>query len=126
MNKLQLLQMGLLVSTAKHYNHKNLGRKSDGLCSYEAGCAVGRLISNKTLCKVLDERNSSAVADVFSRLPKSVQKYGKAFLAALQSLHDNESNWDDKGLTANGLHTTQDIAENILNGKSYALDVIVP
>jgi hypothetical protein len=126
MNKLQLLQMGLLVSTAQHYNHKNLGRKTNGSCSYEAGCAVGRLISNKELCKKLDDRDSSSVSDVFSRLPKSVQKYGKSFLADLQKLHDNDSHWDNKGLTVSGLRTTQEIAEQILNGKSYALDVIVP
>jgi hypothetical protein len=105
--KQSIKQSRLLEKTAKHYN--NLNRNTDGgLCYYfprhenTEGCAIGRLIKDKQLCKRLDENGNSAVGEVFNRLPKYVKQYGKEFLSRLQELHDTNVYWYAKGLTPDG------------------------
>jgi hypothetical protein len=99
-------RLKVLNDTAKYYNSskRNLAT-NETTCKYypqhknTEGCAIGRLISKK-LAKALDLRNFSVNVDsVFRLLPTKLKKLGQPFLSDLQSLHDSESYWDDKGLT---------------------------
>ena len=104
------LQLAFFNDTINHYNSNNRGERASGTCSYMAGCAIGRHLDKK-LCKVLDAIPHSSVsnAKVFNMLPKELQALGQEFLAAIQSLHDVSSCWDEKGLTEEGLEQANNI-----------------
>jgi hypothetical protein len=106
------LQLAFLEDTIKHFNSTNRGLKTSGgyKCSYYAGCAIGRHLT-KELCIRLDNFGFSAVHDkaIFDLLPQELQALGIKFLSMVQDLHDNENNWDEKGLTTQGLEVANDI-----------------
>lgn len=117
MTELQTKQAEFLKETIEHFNLNNRGMMN-GKCSYEAGCAIGRKIADKDLCRQLDERagpnspDSSAIDDqvTFSRIPLELQQYGVRFLSSLQRLHDVTSNWNNDGLTMQGYNEACEIA----------------
>lgn len=84
------------------------------LYSGEIGCAVGRLIPDKSLCEKMDASLNSAVDCDFVQnlLPKDVKELGKDFLADLQCLHDRSDSWDHSGLSESGLEYWNSIKEN--------------
>ena len=113
----KLEKLNFLNKTALHYNSRNRGAGKHNSCSYARGCAVGRHIRNKKLCAQLDKRDNSGVSYVFDELPLSLRKYGKAFLARVQMLHDSEQNWNADGITDVGLAVWEGIAKDVLKEK---------
>lgn len=100
-------KLKLLDETAKFFNLGN--RCVHHLkCRYfiegMAGCAIGRLIEDKELCREFDRLDWPGVSNnhTFGLLPLDLQEYGQDFLSKLQDLHDIESNWDENGLNLNG------------------------
>lgn len=116
METLKQKQLRILTETASAYIKDTRSITSGGQCVYfkegTQGCAVGRLIADKELCKKLDAKfdengklnTTTSAKGVFDRLPQDVQELGVEFLTRLQGLHDdlNERYWDDLGLTEDG------------------------
>ena len=85
---------------------------ADGQCKYirvrggkVLGCAVGRLIEDKQLCRKLDRLPDAGVSneEAFSLLPENIQYLGQDFLVELQKLHDTSEYWDEENkLTKDG------------------------
>lgn len=80
----------------------------ENVCMYNhdfnGGCAVGRLIP-----KELAARLSGIISRSHLKLlPDEVAELGLEFLEQLQSLHDVKANWDEIGLTAQGLVNAQE------------------
>lgn len=108
----------VLLETINHYNLSNRGLYGDK-CVYfgENGtrCAVGRKLNDEQkriverynlntveLGRLLDEFEAENCLGWF----KGVNIY---FLDDLQSLHDVESNWDEKGLNLRGCERVYDL-----------------
>jgi hypothetical protein len=105
MKTLQEKRRELLDETCKHFNSTNrsVGRFSE--CKYGGvGCAIGRKIPNKRLCDRLDGEYTTSVDDpsIFNKLPAKLKELGQDFLTDLQKLHDEENNWNEKGLSKVG------------------------
>lgn len=68
------------------------------------GCAIGRLIPQRLRAKLDKFDGATGVIEykIFQELPKKIQNLGQDFLVELQILHDNNSYWDDGGLTEKG------------------------
>ncbi len=121
MTELQTKQLALLEDIIKFFNSENRCTDNQDCCKYyfegKEGCAIGRLIPDKELCKKLDlgigEYNTSGVSniEVFKLLPKELQYYEQEFLYRLQRLHDIKENWNSSGLTEKGQFITEDIKE---------------
>ena len=120
MTELQQKQLALLEDTVKFFNSENRAYDIElGACMYhtkdEKGCAIGRLIPDKELCRQLDagigEDKFRGVGKdcVFQLLPLNLQEYSQLFLKRLQSLHDYPLNWNEKGLSDEGEQRTNEI-----------------
>ena len=104
----------VLNDTINHYNLKNLSfsciDKNKYQCFYypqtdkTEGCAIGRLIKDKELCK---EFGSKSLKQVFEYLPSNLKGLGSAFLSDLQGLHDVQKNWNKIGLSKMGLRRVE-------------------
>ena len=98
-----------LEYTVNFYNLTN--RRFDdreGVCKYNAcetspGCAIGRWPEKGSgfpfHMKGYIERES-----ISSKLPAWMKEMGIDFLQSVQHLHDDESNWDSKGLSEQGVN----------------------
>lgn len=105
-------QLAFLQETTAFYNSTNrCVNENSGGCYYylpdKPGCAIGRHISDKELCKKLDSGMSDkgtgvSVDEIFNQLPDDLKELGKGFLYAIQSLHDDSLNWNETGLTDTG------------------------
>lgn len=105
-------KLALLDETAAAYTSATRCTTHSGSCQYfiegKIGCAIGRLIKDKELCRGLDNGDyaggytSVANSDVFSLLPADLKDYGQQLLVSLQNLHDDEPNWDTDGLSDAG------------------------
>ena len=114
MNELQVKQLSLLNDTIAYFNLFNLCM-DDGRCQYSPikgrseGCAIGRKLPLE-LAQKLDkeftfspyENNSICDREVFNLMPDELKELGQSFLAKLQSLHDDKSNWNEDGLSGWG------------------------
>lgn len=83
------------------------------------GCAVGRRIKDKKLCKRLDSKfhnKSVASWQVWDILPKYITRFGIGFLCDIQSFHDTNDNWVENGLSDAGKERYTFIKESIENG----------
>jgi hypothetical protein len=106
--ELQIKQLALLEETAKTYNSDNRCINDEGICKYfvegKIGCAIGRLIEDKELCKRLDDSKGKVVKNIkiFNQLPEKLKEYTQEFLSDLQILHDNSDNWNEEGLSETG------------------------
>jgi hypothetical protein len=108
-------QLEVLNDTIKHYNSNNRSFNDDNQCVYyptknSEGCAVGRLVKDKALCK---EMGSATIYSVFTRLPMELQDLSLPFLNDLQCLHDRKGNWIETGLSENGLEALKHIKKRI-------------
>ena len=114
MKKIFKRREDLLNDTINHYNSNNRSITLSGQCYYypvndkSEGCAIGRLIKDKELCKTFGCRN---VNEVFSEIPKELQELGPEFLSQLQCLHDVGANWNESGLSENGKEVVEFIRE---------------
>jgi hypothetical protein len=88
-------------------------------CIYsgEIGCAVGRLIEDKSLCERMDlcEENRVSSFSIGELLPLEIQELGMNFLSQLQDLHDESSNWNESGLSEVGLEKWNSVKEMYCN-----------
>lgn len=109
----------LLEETVTHYTLSN--RNSlNGKCYYypvnpnTEGCAIGRKIADKELCKQMDAMKETAVSDtqIFNLLPIELQELGIAFLTELQRLHDLNSYWCKTGLSEQGIEAKNHIIKH--------------
>ena len=113
METLKEMQLNVLNETIAIYNIKNRSVENSG-CKYylnsNTGCAIGRLIEDKELCKKLDGLDDdSSVRTVFNFFPKKIRELNINFLEQLQNLHDNTNNWDDNGISKIGKQEVEDI-----------------
>jgi len=126
MSDLKSKRLAVLESTLNYFTISNrsvvrtMNRRT---CQYapiegvSEGCAVGRLIKDKDLCKRLDDNgkdgmSATVVVDVWEQLPKSVQELGLQFLSELQILHDSDIFWCNEGLNKEGQKALARIKRN--------------
>ncbi len=112
MEKIRQLRLDFLEETINHYNINNRCVTKTDTCLYSPiknkskGCAIGRHIRDKKLCKKLDKfgilENSVNNDEVFDLLPKKLQRLGQSFLIEIQNLHDYTPNWNETGLSEQG------------------------
>ncbi len=106
--EIKLKRKELLDETASHFNSTNRSVEkgvSISVCIYSGvGCAIGRKIEDKELCKKLDWQIESAVSsdNTFQMLPENLKELGQDFLTELQNLHDAKGNWIESGLSDEG------------------------
>lgn len=92
-------------TTACCYSHKING-----------GCAIGRKCSAELADKLDKNFKNKSVIDneVFNLLPYELQILGPYFLGRVQSLHDDDTYWDENGLSEQGKNYFQLIQSNYL------------
>ncbi len=112
----------LLLDTLNYYSEDYSNRRcidKNGNCCYfpttpfSEGCAIGRVIP-KALAKQLSIENDnirSIIQEKRFNLPKWLINMGEDFLFNLQWLHDRKSNWNDKGLSCNGVDQLKKIID---------------
>lgn len=109
--ELKKKQLWFLDQLSKDFTLNTRGTISDrpnATCSYTAGCAIGRKISGR-LAKKLDKLSLSGIAnyDAYRQLPLHLKNLGQDFLSRIQWIHDHEDNWDDTGLSAEGIQAVE-------------------
>lgn len=101
-------QLDLLNETISFFNLGNrcIGSDSSTACFYyyegKEGCAIGRKIEDKELCKSLDKEGAVTRNYVFNLLPDNLKELGQDFLINVQGLHDTISFWTKTGLSEKG------------------------
>lgn len=122
MKEITLKQKEFLKDTISHYNKNNRSSiliDGNDRCTYlspndkSEGCAIGRHIRDKELCKRWDELPNpmSSVYSIFDELPEHLKELERYFLLAIQRLHDNPNNWTEKGLSETGKHMANQIEQ---------------
>lgn len=124
MDSLSKKRLALLEETVAFFKLDNLcmtSKDERGTCKYyikgKAGCAIGRKIKSIKLKKELDANVNSFGGSVtgvgndvvFNKLPKDLQELGQQFLKSIQKLHDTLPNWDENGISAEGLKDVEKI-----------------
>lgn len=102
MNKLQQNQLNFLNDTVNFFKKNPRCQNKHKECVYYhkkyAGCAIGRHIEDKELCKRLDKLTNTSIAGMsyksYAELPEALKSLGRAFLSEIQELHDDDSYWD--------------------------------
>lgn len=110
MEDIKKLQEEFLLDMLAYYAEDPVNRRNfnETGCKYypvsdkSEGCAVGRKIKDKELCKMLDDLEDPGVGNVFDDLPDDLKVCGKNFLTFVQVLHDSMMSWDITGLTPYG------------------------
>ena len=113
-----------LEEVATAYNKTNLSIKDDIFGAFQCfyynptspgkGCAIGRRIKDKELCKKFDTTQQN-VKSIMALLPLNLKKFHIDFLSALQRLHDNPLNWSKKGMSRKGSGFYKRIKKYITN-----------
>jgi hypothetical protein len=140
MNELQKKQLALLEDTAASYTLETRCIDFRGVCQYfvqgKKGCAIGRLIPDKELCRQLDKGIVTATGgvsntatridapEVFALIPLELQEYGIEFLSILQGLHDYLPNWSDCGLSEKGKEYVNSIKNQFGLNKAPTIDQV--
>jgi hypothetical protein len=108
----------LINETAAFFNITNRCVDYTGHCQYFAldkpGCAIGRLIEDKELCKRLDDMLSDTGVNmdaIFSKFPIELQELGQQFLYDLQYMHDLSEHWTEIGLSKAGENYKQQLID---------------
>lgn len=106
METLKAKRLRIIDETATAYTLLSRSTNEHGNCMYftetSIGCAIGRLIEDKELCKTLDKQKDTSCSGIFHLLPKEIQTLGEKFLDDIQSLHDTKQCWNVNGLTDHG------------------------
>jgi len=114
-------QEEMLNDTINHFNSSNRSKVEGKTgCTYlpahsnSQGCAIGRLIEDKALCKEFDSFGVSGVGNekVFEKLPLELKYLGQNFLNRVQQLHDWGHFWSEGGLNDRGLREVENIKNN--------------
>lgn len=106
-------QTQFLRDTVEFYNSGNRGTSLTGhVCVYEPvgdspGCAIGRHIPNKELCRNLHGGVRDLEGKAWAFGPLLVLDVG--FLRDVQLLHDQRGNWNRSGLSEYGESVVTDI-----------------
>ena len=108
---LKAKQSAFLEETCSYYNSTTRNTNDKGYCKYypahdkTEGCAIGRKIADKDLCKKLDSISFNGIFrdEIFNKLPYNLKELGKNFLDYIQNLHDKPLNWDENGLSEEGI-----------------------
>lgn len=102
-------QTQFLRDTVKFYNSKNRATKpSSTACIYSPtpdspGCAIGRHVSNKLICREWDTVGSLvSLGEMADSGLGGLLVLGKRFLRDVQSLHDDFACWGESGLSERG------------------------
>lgn len=113
-------RLEFLEDTIRHYNlHNRSADDNAQSCFYypinskSEGCAIGRRIKDKELCKELDSLYNPGVMhdEAFNKLPQELRELGQQFLVSIQDLHDFPKNWNESGLSDQGKSKAKDIIE---------------
>ena len=122
--ELQIKQLAFLNETCSHFNLSNRSTTDEYGCQYypahdeTEGCAIGRKIADKDLCKKLDNNfknefknptTSVKHKEIFDLLPSELKELGQSFLQAIQGLHDTEHYWTLEGLSNDGKTRKEEI-----------------
>lgn len=105
LTELQKQQLAFLEETVEFYQKNPRSKQGDKCLYYHptlAGCAIGRHIPNKDICRNLDGVGGiNRMSNTSYRLiPWSLRKLGKVFLSQMQDFHDSNDNWEHpKNLT---------------------------
>lgn len=131
--ELRPLAQELLVSTALHYNSGNRAMGEGYLCVYrmEDGrrCAAGRMMTDagaaiaaeqntKNLVAIrnsfTDANNPGGFVALFQEKWHALVRNddGLRFVRSVQRFHDDRMNWNEAGLSGNGLRTIETICED--------------
>lgn len=117
-------RLELLNDTISHYNSENrstvLNENGRTTCLYfhekNDGCAIGRQIKDKELCKRLDKgfeyMTGVSESNVFNQLPENLTELGQSFLMCIQKLHDADRFWNETGLSDKGMEYVKHIKES--------------
>jgi hypothetical protein len=114
--QLKELRLEFLNETINFFNSTNRSFKNKG-CHYylegKDGCAIGRKITDKDLCRELDKMLDSSVSniEVFESLPMELKILGMTFLKKVQLLHDIGTHWDEHGISESGKQYVNEIKE---------------
>jgi hypothetical protein len=114
MTDIQTKQLEFLKDTINHFNSSNRGVNFNGRCCYSAGCAIGRHIPDKELCKEMDEYGDTIIIMsnyLYNKLPESLKELGQSYLDQVQDLHDDDRSWDKNGLTDHGKMSVNKICD---------------
>lgn len=108
METLQEKRLEFLNETVGFYTNNPRSITETGECIYSptsksVGCAIGRHIEDKDLCKQLDNHRSGGLAATeifytFDLLPEKLKALGKDFLQDVQDLHDCDVYWANTDL----------------------------
>lgn len=111
MTKLQQKRLQFLNDTVNHFNSNNRGVLKSGVCSYVMGCAIGRHLTPELAANLELSNFGVAHPKMFKQLPENLQELGKDFLHYVQSLHDDERNWNESGLSDLGKEKVDNIKQ---------------
>ena len=114
---IQQRRMEILEWEKTNRNLTNRNQKNGLSCLYTPlpgkpfGCAVGRLLTDRSVAEALDQMPESSVSrpDIFKMLPQDVKDLGLPFLRDLQTLHDVDDYWTNEGLSEDGMHYFESI-----------------
>lgn len=122
-------RLRFLDDTVAHFNINNRA-ENNNKCVYSPiegqsdGCAIGRHIKDKEVCRMLDGLGfiGSGVSVkntiVFYHLPQQLKELGVEFLASVQCLHDFIERWDVNGLNEQGKVYYKGIVDNYCTPKN--------
>jgi hypothetical protein len=113
--ELKKARLTFLEDTSQFYSEDPVGRRSvdcHGKSKYRDSngnrCAIGRYIPDEDYSYFLEGMSIESKdnrGDYLIKLPSSLEKLGREFLGQVQSLHDTNYNWDEKGLSSVGKST---------------------
>lgn len=120
---LKLTKQQIIKETAEFYNLNNRGYEPGWGCSYLSSdgrmCAVGRCLVNPAEPdnkKIGDEGVTSLIRKLGDNIFKPQYRgHDRSFWSDLQEFHDNETNWNDEGLSVEGDRAYAKLMENYKN-----------
>jgi hypothetical protein len=124
MNKRELkTKMRKVLNDTVAFYSKNTNRRatSRGGCLYydkdhNNKCAIGRLLNDTDMkfLKATEQLSNTSIDDIFDDLTtKKLKELPMNFLMDLQGFHDEDDNWDEKGITLQGKDIINQIKHSI-------------
>lgn len=119
-----MTQEQFLLDTVEYYStdtNRRCVSSNNGGCKYSPvnahkegiseGCAIGRHLSPELQLKLDNRVGGTSVAydGIFEQLPEWMKELTQDFLRKIQSLHDSDEYWNEKGLSLNGKEKLKEI-----------------